>query len=112
MYDKDYTIVRLMQETIEKIFKYTSDLRTAEEFENDSESFDAVIMNFIVLGESISKLTLTFKDRHPEIDWQKIYAFRNVLAHDYFGILPEEVWQIIKKHLPKLQIDLQNLIDK
>jgi len=39
-----------------------------------------------------------------------IEQFRNILAHDYFGILPEEVWQIIKKHLPILKIDLQNII--
>jgi len=68
-------------------------------------------MNFIVLGESILKLTDTFKDKHTEIEWHKIYAFRNVLAHDYFGILPEEVWQIIKKHLPKLKIDLTRMLN-
>ncbi|MEA2042242.1 MAG: hypothetical protein U9N85_06780 [Bacteroidota bacterium] len=50
MHNKDYTIVRLMLETVEKIFKYTSDLKTADDFENDTESFDAVMMNFIVLG--------------------------------------------------------------
>ena len=111
MYDKDYTIVRLMLETVEKIFKYTSDLKTTDDFENDTESFDAVMMNFIVLGESVSKLTDTFKVQYPEIDWRKIYAFRNVLAHDYFGILPEEVWQIIKKHLPKLKTDLTKIVN-
>jgi hypothetical protein len=56
-----------MHETIEKIFKYTSDLKTAEDFEKDTESFDAVIMNFIVLGESVSKLTQPFKDQNTEI---------------------------------------------
>ncbi len=111
MYDKDYTILRLMHETVGKIFNYTSDLKTAVDFENDAESFDAVVMNFIVLGESVSKLTDTFKDNHTEIDWHKIYAFRNVLAHDYFGILPEEVWQIIKKHLPKLETDLLKILN-
>ncbi len=111
MYDKDYTMVRLMLETIDKIFKYTSDLNTADEFENDTESFDAVIMNFIVLGESVSKLTDTFKDKHSKVDWRKIYAFRNVLAHDYFSILPEEVWQIIEKYLPKLKTDLIEIVN-
>jgi len=75
MYDKDYTIVRLMLETIDKIFKYTSDLKNADEFENDTESFDAVIMNFIVLGESVSKLTDTFKCKHNVIDWRKNLCF-------------------------------------
>jgi uncharacterized protein with HEPN domain len=100
-----------MLETIDKILKYTSDLKNANDFENDTESFDATIMNFIVLGESVSKLTNTFKDKYPEIEWRKIYAFRNALAHDYFGILPEEVWQIIKNHLPKLKTNLTTIIN-
>ncbi len=41
------------------------------------------------------------------IDWRKIYAFRNVLAHDYFGIYPAEVWEIIQKHIPKLKEELE-----
>lgn len=110
MYNKDFTIVRLMLETIDKIFRFTSDLNNEDEFENDVESFDATIMNFIALCECVSKLSDDFRMKHPEIGWAKIYAFRNVIAHDYFGILPEEVWNIIKKHLPKLQVDLKELL--
>lgn len=112
MYDKDTGILLLMLETIGKILKYTGDLTNAEDFENDTESFDATIMNFIVLGESISKLSKNFKENNKEIQWNKIYDFRNVLAHDYFGILPEEVWQIIKKDIPKLKTDLEKISGK
>ena len=69
-------------------------------------------MNFIVLGENITKLSENFKNKYNEIEWGKIYAFRNVLAHDYFGILAEEVWQIIKNDLPKLKTDLQNILNE
>lgn len=110
MYSKDQTIILLMLETIEKIFQYTSDLKSAEEFEKDNESLDASLMNFIVLGESISKLSDDFRKKHLHIEWHKIYAFRNILAHDYFGILPEEIWEIIQKHLPKLKTDLKKIL--
>jgi len=98
-----------MVETIGKIFQFTYDLNNAEEFEKDVESFDATIMNFIVLGEAVGKLSVSFKEDHEQIDWHKIYAFRNVLAHDYFGIYPAEVWEIIQKHLPQLQSDLESI---
>jgi uncharacterized protein with HEPN domain len=77
----------------------------------DIESFDATIMNFIVLGEFVGKLSEQFKDNHPEIDWRKIYAFRNVPAHDYFGIYPAEVWEIITRDLPSLKGRLERIID-
>ncbi len=69
-------------------------------------------MNFVALGETVGKLSEQFRNNHQNIEWRKIYAFRNSIAHDYFGIDEEEVFGIIKKHLPKLQIDLQNLINE
>ncbi len=106
---KDETIIFLLRETINKIMLFTSDLPNAEAFENDIKTFDATIMNFIVLGESVGKLSEQFKDFHSNIDWQKIYDFLNVLAHDYFGIYAAEVWEIIQRHLPKLKTDLESI---
>lgn len=110
MLEKDSAVVKLMLETIDKILFYTSDLNNADDFEHDIKSFDATIMNFIVLGEAVGKITDSLKDHHPNIEWRKIYAFRNVLAHDYFGIYPLEVWEIIQKNLPKLKQDLEALL--
>jgi uncharacterized protein with HEPN domain len=104
---KDGAIILLMLEAINKIFLFTTDIESADDFQNDVESFDATIMNFIVLGEAVGKLSEPFKEHYPHIDWRKIYAFRNVLAHDYFGIYPPEVWEIITKDLPKLKTDLE-----
>ena len=81
MFDKNYTIVRMLLETIEKIFRYTNDLGSAEEFENDVESFDASVMNLIVLDEGVAKLSEEFKSKNDQVKWHKIYAFRNVIAH-------------------------------
>ena len=64
-------------------------------------------MNFIVLGELDGKISEQFKEQHACIDWRKINAFRNVLAHDYFGIYAAEVWEIVQKHIPALKSDLE-----
>lgn len=67
------------------------------------------MMNFIALGETVTKLSQEFKNKNNHIEWLKIHAFRNIIAHDYFGIDEDEVWQIIKNHLPKLKTDIENL---
>ena len=67
------------------------------------------MMNFIALGKTVSKLSENCKDNNNQIIWNKIQAFRNIIAHDYFGIDEYEVWQIIKHHLPKLKSDLEKI---
>ena len=69
------------------------------------------MMNFVVIGEMIDKISDEFKKKHPEIEWVKIKGFRNIVAHDYFGIDAEEVWQIIKTKIPTLKSDIRLLLD-
>ncbi len=77
----------------------------------DEKSFDAIMMNFVVIGEMAKKLSEGFRDGTKDnFDWQNIIGFRNIIAHNYFGIDAEEVWQIIEKSLPKLKQELEILI--
>jgi uncharacterized protein with HEPN domain len=109
MLNKDYYIILSMLETIEKIVRYTSGYHSAEELYKNDRDFDAAMMNFIVIGEQVGKLTDDLKLNNKQINWQKIYSLRNILAHHYFGINVDIVWQIISIDLPKLKNDLQNL---
>jgi len=106
---KDILILHQMLELIGKIILYSGDFNTVESFVKDSKSYDATLMNFITLGELVNKLTPDFRLKYENIDWSKIYAFRNIIAHDYFGTDEEEVWQIIHNHIPKLKEDLQGI---
>jgi len=82
-------------EAIEKIDTYTDGFKDAETFYFDSKSFDATMMQFIVIGEMIDRLDESFKKENPQIAWVKIKNFRNIVAHNYFGIDADEIWDII-----------------
>ena len=99
-----------MLETIEKIIRYTSNYHTAEELYQNDRDFDAAMMNFIVIGEEVGKLTFDLKATNKQINWEKIYSLRNIIAHHYFGINVDIVWQIITIDLPKLKVDLNLLL--
>ncbi len=103
---RDHYIVRQMLELVEKIILFSCEFSSAELFAEDPKSYDATLMNFIALGELVNKLSEEFRSNTEHIDWRKIYAFRNIIAHDYFGTDEEEVWQIIQNHIPKLREDL------
>ncbi len=110
MLNKDYYILLSMLETIEKIIRYTSIYQSAEQLYQNDRDFDATMMNFIVIGEEVGKLSENIKAKNKQINWQKIYGFRNIIAHHYFGINVDLVWQIICKDLPKLKADLERLL--
>lgn len=111
MFEKDRLNLLSIIEAIDKINKYTLNLTTVDEFYNDEIAFDASMMNFIVIGEMASKLSEDCKKENNHIDWTKIKAFRNIVAHNYFGIDAEEVWQIIKTKLPELREQIKKIVN-
>jgi uncharacterized protein with HEPN domain len=95
-------------ESAYKILDYTAG-QTFEDFTRDSRTVDAVIRNFEIIGEAANRLPEDFKDRFPEINWQRIRGFRNRIVHDYFGIDYSIVWMIKETFLLQMIAQLQPL---
>ena len=111
MLTKDHHCLESIIEATGRIIEYTSRFESADDFNNDQRNFDATMMNFVVIGEMVDKLSQDFKKKNSNIDWVKIKGFRNIIAHDYFGIDAEEVWQIIKNKIPILKSEITKLLD-
>jgi len=63
---------------------------------------DAVARTLQIIGEAASHLPTRVTDAHPEINWAAMRDFRNVLVHEYFGVEPEVVLEIVAVHLTPL----------
>ncbi len=101
--DKDFTNLSAISESIRKVEFFVIGVKDVKQFYEDEKTFDSVLMNFVVIGESSARLSQEFKIEHGQIPWNRIKAFRNLVAHNYFGINPNEVWQIIHTNLPELK---------
>ena len=55
------------------------------------------------MGESTQRISEDMRMRYPDIEWQRIAAFRNVLVHDYLGIDIERIWEITRLDVPELK---------
>jgi uncharacterized protein with HEPN domain len=111
MYSKDDLLCFNILESINRIIEFTEDLKDVEAFHNDHKGYDATIMNFIVIGEMTEKLSDEFKEINSDIEWHKLYGFRNILAHNYFGINRPLIWDIIKNDIPKLKIEIEKILN-
>lgn len=107
MSEKDVGNLLAIVDACEKIEKFTQDLWDADTFYADEKTFDAVLMNFVIIGESVSRLSQELMEKEDHIPWLQIKGFRNIVAHDYFGVDAEEVWQIIKNSVPRLEEDIK-----
>ena len=55
-----------------------------------------------IVGEAATHVSPEFRQQNSQVPWQKVVAFRNVLAHGYRRVVPEVVWQIATEDIPPL----------
>ena len=100
-----------MLTSMQRIEEYIGEMEFRE-FKMNYLVVDAIIRNFEIIGEASKNVPPEIKDKYPEIPWKKMYGLRNLIAHEYFGIDYEMIWQISKNSLPQNSIDLRNIIEK
>ena len=64
-----------------------------------------MILNLILIGEEATKLLRDdegFADQHAQVPWRGMRGMRNRIAHGYFEINLETVWETVQTALPKL----------
>jgi len=68
-----------------KILRYTQDI-DFDEFNRNELIFDGVVRNLEIIGEATKHLPDEARAMMPDIEWSKAAAFRDVIAHHYFGL--------------------------
>ena len=65
-----------------------------------------MLRNLELLGEAAKQIPDSVRDRHPEVPWRRIAGLRDILAHAYFGLEDEMIWQIVSSSIPALAAQL------
>jgi uncharacterized protein with HEPN domain len=112
----------------ERILKWLFDIKMSideinEFFQNEEEDFfnyrnnimrkRAVERNLEIIGEAIKRI-ITRDDSFMEkiSNAKAIIGLRNHVIHSYDSVSDENIWSILINHLPKLKIEVDNLIQK
>ncbi|MBM3745122.1 MAG: DUF86 domain-containing protein [Acidobacteria bacterium] len=71
----------------------------------------AMVQRLTTIGEATARVSEEFRNRHPEIPWARITAFRNILVHAYFGIRWERVWEAAVEEAPALGRQIAHILE-
>ena len=65
-----------------------------------------MVRNLEVIGEAAKMIPEAIRVEYPNIEWKKIAGLRDILAHHYFEVDLDIVWDIVQNKLPELERDL------
>jgi uncharacterized protein with HEPN domain len=90
-----------MRDAVAKVVRYTAGMNQAS-FSADEKTRDAVLRNLEIIGEAAKRIPAKERARRPHVDWRRISGFRDIIAHAYFGIDDDILWNIVSIKIPEL----------
>lgn len=104
-------------EALERIPLRCADINSPEDFSNSEKGItylDSICMILIGVGEAFKKIDNAtegeYLARYPEVTWKGVKAVRDVMAHGYFDIDAEEVFDICQNDIPPLTATVRRMI--
>lgn len=101
-------LIEDIQEAIDKMGRYIEGM-SQDSFESDEKTNDAVVRNLEIIGEAANRLPKDFKNKHSEIEWDKIVGLRHRIVHEYFGVDLSLIWQILENDIPAFKYSLEKI---
>ncbi len=100
-----------MLEAAEQACSYVEGLEKAD-FIDDKRTQQAVVLNLLLIGEMSTKILqdhADFADQHTSVPWRSMKGMRNRIAHSYYDINLETVWETVDTALPELSAALRHI---
>ena len=93
------------------IEEYTQNL-AEDEFYSNRQVQDAIIRRLEIIGEAVKNVDDDFRNKYTQIPWKKIAGMRDIIAHEYFGVKLERVWDVVRKDLPDIKQQMLLIMER
>ena len=110
-FDKELAIANLrnIKKVLELINERRASVSSADDFLHSPDGMmrlDAICMNLIAIGEVAKNLDKITKSElfplYPDIYWSGVMRMRDKIAHHYFEIDTDVVFQTIEEDIPQM----------
>ena len=108
---RDRVLLTKILEEANKIDKFINGM-DCDDFLNNDIIQRAVCMTLINIGEKIKLLSNDIKQENHHVPWKAISRLRDVTAHGYDTLRMDFIWETISETLPRLRIQINDIITK
>ena len=105
---EDSIFIKHIKDSIGAVEEFSKRLSKEELISNRLKQ-SAIVREIEVICEAAKNVSKNFKDKYNKIPWKDIIGTRDIMIHRYFGVDLDVVWNIIKKDLPQLKKQLQEI---
>jgi uncharacterized protein with HEPN domain len=98
-----------IRNSIAEIHDFLPEDLNYQDFEKDLKTRKAVERNIEIIGEALNRI-LKIQPKIAISDSRKIADTRNRIIHGYDSITPDILWLIIKRSLPVLRDEVNELL--
>lgn len=102
---------------IDRILERSQTILSPDDFLNTPsgvERMESICMLLIAIGESVKRIDKEtdkqLLSNYLEIDWKGVMGMRDIIAHHYFDIDAEVVFEVMKNDLPMVKITIDKMI--
>lgn len=104
-------LLRRMREAAELALSYI-DGYEKRDFISDTRTQQAVFMNIFLIGELAARAIREYPElvaSAAAVPWYKLRGMRNRVAHGYYELDPDRMWETVSESLPELLVTLDSV---
>ncbi len=109
--------LEMILDALERIPRRFAVIKTPDDFvtsQSGVDLMDSICMVLLATGEEFKKIDRETEGellaRYPQVTWRGAIGFRDVLAHGYFQIDPEQLYTVCEENIPLLIETVQHMI--